>query len=141
LLNFAPPCPTLRASAASVALLLGAVRWLEALVEEPPVERVEEVLGEKREELPQLELLLLELPAELGFELPLPHEEELPLLLRPLENELLRPLLKEEEELRPPPPKLPPLLAPRASTSAGTANASKRKRATRRSNDFIEVRG
>jgi len=107
------------------------------LVDEPPLEREEDVLGEKRDELPQLELLLV-LPPELGRELPLPHDEELPLLLRPLEKELLlRPLLKEE--LRPP-PKLPPLLAPRASTSAGVARTSKRKRATRRSKDFIEVR-
>jgi hypothetical protein len=111
----------LRDSAWSVALLLGAPRLVVALVFEL-LERLLLLLGAKRDELPHVDLL------ELDLEEPEPHELPDDLLL--LLNELR---LLEELRL---PPKLPPRL-PRAQVSAGIAITSSKKQ-TSRINGFMD---
>jgi hypothetical protein len=119
----------LRPSAASVALLLGALRCVEALELGP-------LLVEKRDELPQLDPLLRLLLVVLRDE-PLEEPHDDPEDERPLPNELPLLRLLLEEELRPP-PKLPPL-APRASRSLGSAMSRAAKRQTRRNSGFIRI--
>jgi hypothetical protein len=137
-----PPWPTLRASAASVALLVGPVRWVELLELGPEFVVEPLLLLENRDELPQVEPPLVDVRGE---EPPLdePHvdPEEEPDDDRPLPNELppllLLRLLLLEEELRPP-LKLPPLLpAPRAQSSSGKTTSRATNRQARRNIDFI----
>ncbi|HEV7406258.1 MAG TPA: hypothetical protein VGO11_25140 [Chthoniobacteraceae bacterium] len=130
----------MRASAASVALLVGPLRWVELLELGPELVVELLLLGENRDELPQVEPLPL---VVVRVEEPPVEEPQVdPDDDRPLPNELpppllLRLLLLLEDELRPP-PKLPPLLpAPRAQSSPGRTMIRATKKQARRNSDFI----